>query len=64
MVTEYECREAAIFSLYNWTEWLGLQPDERATCVAHYRLNKAIEANVHDAISKHQEREARRRRRR
>ena len=61
--SQYECREAAKFSLYNWDQWLDLNVDERAMCIAHYRLSHAIEANVMDAHNRHNERLARRRRR-
>lgn len=61
-IGEYEARETARFSLVSWTDWLLLDEDARAKCVAHYRLHNAIEANVVDAQNKYHERQARRRR--
>lgn len=63
-VSAFECREVSRFSLYTWTQWLELDLDERALCVAHYRLSHAIEANVMDAHNRYSERLARRRGRR
>src|SRR4051794_17097063 len=42
-VAEYEAREAAIYCHYNWTEFQQLGRDERAACVAQYRIHIAIE---------------------
>lgn len=58
-VSEYECREAARFNNYNWTEWLELTWWNRAKCVAFYRASLALDAHVQDAI----ERQSRRGRR-
>lgn len=55
MVSEFECRESARFCLYNWTEWLTLEDDERIMSVAYYRLHNALEANISDAHMKHME---------
>jgi hypothetical protein len=60
LVTEYECREAARYSLYNWMQWLDLDQGERAHCVAHLRIHNAVEANVNDAINQYHERMSRR----
>lgn len=51
-VSEFECRDVCIKSNYTWTEWLELDEYERAMCIAHYRLTKAIEANVSDAMQR------------
>ena len=60
-VTEYECRDAARFNNYTWTEWLEqLDNGERAMCVAYMRVSHAIEANVHDAHNQYSERMSRR----
>ena len=58
-MSEYECREVARFVLVSWPEWLELDENERAMCVAHYRVHSAIEANVGDAHSKYLERQSR-----
>lgn len=55
MVSEFECREAARFCLYNWATWLELDDGERIMSVAYYRLHNALEANVSDAHMKHME---------
>lgn len=63
-MTEYECREAARFVLVAWTDWLKLDPAERALAVAHYRLHNAVESNVADAQSQYLESQRRRESRR
>lgn len=60
MVTEYECRETARFTVRSWEQWLELDSDERAYSVAHYRSYHALEANVHDAYQQHSEAQQRR----
>ncbi len=45
-------REAARFSLYNWSDWCGLDPMERATCVAHYWLHGLVKLHTEDAIAR------------
>lgn len=45
VVAEFECREAALFANYNWTEFLALSWREKAATVAHYRLHNLIEAH-------------------
>lgn len=52
LISEYECRKVAIQSNYNWSEWLSLEPTERAMCVAMYRIDNAITAHVNDAHAK------------
>jgi hypothetical protein len=51
-IPEYECREAARFALYNWTEWQDLSVYERAAVIAHYRESNRMEANLSDASEK------------
>lgn len=51
-IPEYECREAARFALYNWTQWQDLAVHERAAVIAHYRESNRIEANLSDASEK------------
>lgn len=62
-MSEYECREVAVASLYNWTQWLELDEGERAMCVAHCRVHHAIDANVQQAYTRYSERQARKRHR-
>jgi len=52
LVTEYECRKAAIQALYNWTDWLNLDPMERAMCVAAYRIDNAMTAHINNEHTK------------
>lgn len=61
LVSPYEEREACRFSNYNWATWEDLPVEERATCVAHYRLNRLIQAHQQDAISREVERRNRER---
>lgn len=58
-VTEYECREAAVFTLVPWSDWIDkLSGWDRACAVAHYRSSLLVKAHVEDAA----ERSARRKR--
>lgn len=52
LIPPYLEREAARFALYNWSNWIELDPMERAACVAHYRLSKMIDMHVEDAIAR------------
>lgn len=52
-VPEYECREAAIFGNFNWTEWNALDAYERAACIAHHRMHMLVEAHVNEAVYKY-----------
>lgn len=58
-VPEYDCREAAIYSHYNWTEWEQLHYSERAMCIAQYRIHMLIEAHVNAAAQTESKRNAR-----
>ena len=49
LVSEYEEREAAVYSGYTWREWLDLHWYDRASCIAHHRLHNTIELHVSDA---------------
>lgn len=46
MVPEYEEREAALFGLFNWTQWSALLHEERVQGVAHYRLHNLIDGHL------------------
>ena len=52
LIPVYIEREAARFALYNWSDWIELDPMERAACVAHYRLSKMVDMHVEDAIAR------------
>lgn len=64
LVSKYELREAARFTLTSWDRWLELDEDERAERVAHFRVYHAVQANVSDAHSQYMDRQARRANRR
>lgn len=53
LIGELEEREAAIYSLYNWTKWQQLSYDERVAAISHYRLHLLIDSHIQDAIDKH-----------
>jgi len=52
LVPTYEERETARFCLYNWGEWRKLTAEERAACVAHYRLDRWIGMYEEEAVAK------------
>lgn len=58
-VPEFECREAAVYGHYNWTEWAELDHLDRAGAVAQYRLHHMIESHVQDESRKDSERKSR-----
>jgi len=51
LVPVYEEQEALRYANYNPTEWQELPWQEKAFCVAHYRLKKLIELHGNDAVS-------------
>lgn len=55
MISEFEEREASVFVGSPWTEWLTIDPRERAASVAHYRMHNVITAHAHDAVIRHDE---------
>ncbi len=55
LVPLYQEREAAKFSLYNWTDWRNLSPTERGLAVAHYRISHVIGLHQQDAVDHHVE---------
>lgn len=52
MVSEYEEREAAMYSGYTWSRWVRLDSRERAASVAHRRLSQLIGMHSQDAIDR------------
>lgn len=52
-VSEYEMREACLYVGHTWASWSELDSDERASCVAHWRMHLLIEAHVNEAVSKY-----------
>ena len=55
LVPDYEMREAAVYCNYNLTEWDSLTGDEKAFCVAQYRIHNLIDAHVNEAVRAHSE---------
>lgn len=51
-MAEIEERDAAVFGLFNRTEWACLGWEEKAATVAHYRIHRLIELHQNDAVSK------------
>ncbi len=60
-IPPYEEREAARFSLYNWTAWQELSSGEKAMAVAHYRLHHMIDTHQQDALNDEMTRRSKRR---
>lgn len=51
-VSEFECREVAVFVNVTWRQWTDdMDGMERAFAVAHYRTSISIKAHVEDAAS-------------
>lgn len=48
-VPEIEVREACIYCNYNYSNFLELEPWDRALCVAQYRLHHLIEQHANSA---------------
>ena len=48
----FEEREAAVYCHHNPSEFRALPVEERAACVAQYRLHNLIETHTNDAINK------------
>lgn len=60
----FEEREAAVFCHYTPAGFHELPLEERAACVAQYRIHQLIETHVSDAVNKAVELEASKQRRR
>ena len=60
MISEYEEREAAIFSGLPWMEWLNEDARERAGTVAHMRLHYQISSHTSDAVQRVHEQQRKR----
>lgn len=60
MISEYEEREAAVFSGTPWREWAETDPRDRAATVAHMRYHHLISAHVSDAVRRDSEVKAKR----
>ena len=61
-VSQIEEREAAVYCHYTPLEFGGLPLEERAACVAQYRLHWLVESHIQDAVSQAAERAGRHRR--
>ncbi len=60
-VPEFECREAARYCNYSPAGFWRLPREERAACVAQYRISRLIELHAQDAANAKVELESRRR---
>lgn len=62
IVPEFECREAARYCNYTAVQfWNELEREERAACVAQYRISRLVEMHAQDAVNTKMETESRRR---
>jgi len=52
LVSEYEEREAAVYTHYTPKEWSTLSWQERAQSVAQYRCHFLIEAHMQEAVTR------------
>jgi len=59
MVPDLELRESAVYCHYTPVEFTDLPWQERAACVAQYRLHRLIEMHMQDAINEASERRMR-----
>lgn len=50
-VSPFEEREAAVYCNYSPAEFYGLPLEERAACVAQYRLHWLVENHIQDAVA-------------
>ncbi len=50
---EFEEREAAVYCRYSPREFYDLPIEERARCVAQYRMHRLVETHAEDAVSRH-----------
>lgn len=60
MVSEFEERQAAVFTGTPWTEWMATDPRERAASVAHMRYHHLISVHTSDAVNRDTERKRKR----
>ncbi len=59
LVPQFEEREAMRYANYNPTEWVEVPYQEKAACVAQYRLSRWIKLHSDDAVNDKAERDAR-----
>ena len=52
VASQYEEREAAVFSHYNWTHWRELDWRDRAEAMAHFRLHRMVELHQNDVVAR------------
>jgi hypothetical protein len=52
LVSPFEEREAAVYCHYRPTEFAELPEDERAACIAQYRLHHLVEQHAEDAVGR------------
>ena len=60
-VPEYEEREAAVYCNYTPMAFRELPVEERARCVAQFRLHHIVQNNIEDAMNRAAEQAANRR---
>jgi len=51
VVPLFEEMEAMIFSHYNQREWQGLESNDKALAVAHYRMHRLVELHENDIVN-------------
>lgn len=56
MVPEVEERDSALFTGYNWREWIELPYEDRVDGVAYYRLKRLVDIWEQDAVSRETDR--------
>lgn len=59
-VSEFEEREAAVYCNYSPVEFYGLPLEERARCVAQWRLRRLVDNHIEDAVIQAAQRKSRR----
>lgn len=62
LVSEFEEREAAAHSGYNWREWQAVSHDEKADAIAYCRLRRLVDMHSRDAVEADSRRRERARR--
>lgn len=60
LVPPFEEREAAVYCHYTPLEFRELPPDERALCIAQYRIKRMVEMHQSDAVGAEMDRMSRR----
>ena len=51
VVSEYEALEAAVAGNYTWTQFTRLSVEDKALCVARYRMHNRIDSVVQQEVT-------------